>query len=309
MNGDTFDAEPAMNDGIFVGGPGPEFEADREGLAASALRLDGVDDAVLVRPSNGLPLHAHAAYSVAMWVRGGGAQVERSVWAESSGAALEGALFAIGPDFRGGTGRADVFIRDATGAPILNHVRSQGTAFDGAWHHLAWVDAGGEALLYIDGHPDATSFRYEKTALALDATAIGGAVLGGAACCSFEGLLDDVRAYTYALSRAEVEALAGVSGIPFHRGDANDDGGVNLTDPIYVLNFLFLGGPRPACAETADANDDGIVNLTDPVVLLNFLFLGGSPPADPGVPGEGGGPCGLDPPGSTDLGCGSYSGC
>ena len=33
----------------------------------------------------------------------------------------------------------------------------------------------------------------------------------------------------------------------FHRGDANGDGQINITDGIFILNFLFLGGaPLPA---------------------------------------------------------------
>jgi glycosyltransferase involved in cell wall biosynthesis len=48
----------------------------------------------------------------------------------------------------------------------------------------------------------------------------------------------------------------------FKRGDANDDDLVNITDGIFVLNFLFLGGPTPTCMEAAVANDDGQVNIT-----------------------------------------------
>ena len=93
----------------------------------------------------------------------------------------------------------------------------------------------------------------------------------------------------------------------FHRGDANDDGALNITDGIYVLNYLFLGGEAPACAETADANDDGVVNITDGIFLLNYLFLGGPAPADPGPPEA---PCGPDPAGSPgDLGCETYRSC
>lgn len=30
-----------------------------------------------------------------------------------------------------------------------------------------------------------------------------------------------------------------------------------------------------------DANDDGTVDISDPVYVLNFLFLGGAPPKSP----------------------------
>ena len=66
------------------------------------------------------------------------------------------------------------------------------------------------------------------------------------------------------------------------RGDANSDDSVDLTDPTYINNWLFLGGPPPPCLNQADANNDGSVTLTDSVYLNNWLFLGGPPPPAPG---------------------------
>ena len=93
----------------------------------------------------------------------------------------------------------------------------------------------------------------------------------------------------------------------FHRGDADGDGALNLTDAIVVLEYLFRGKDAIPCKEAANSNDDRSVDVTDAVYLLVHLFQGGSPPGDPGPPSE---PCGLDPPGSaTCLGCETYTGC
>jgi hypothetical protein len=95
----------------------------------------------------------------------------------------------------------------------------------------------------------------------------------------------------------------------FHRADPTGDGLEDISDPIFILQFLFLGGPAPGCRESADADNSGKIELTDAIVILNHLFLGGSRPADPGPPPE---PCGPDPdsPGSPgDLGCRSYRPC
>jgi len=43
----------------------------------------------------------------------------------------------------------------------------------------------------------------------------------------------------------------------FRRGDSDADGNINITDGIFVLNFLFIGGPAPECRESADPNNDG----------------------------------------------------
>jgi hypothetical protein len=44
---------------------------------------------------------------------------------------------------------------------------------------------------------------------------------------------------------------------PFRRGDANSDGGFDITDAVGVLNYLFLGAKEPPCLITADIDDDG----------------------------------------------------
>jgi hypothetical protein len=88
----------------------------------------------------------------------------------------------------------------------------------------------------------------------------------------------------------------------FQRGDATEDGSLNVTDAIAVLNFLFLGEAPPSCPKAGDLDDSGTLNVTDPVYLLNFLFSSGPPPAEPH------GECGFD---ATEdlLGCEGRSFC
>jgi hypothetical protein len=78
--------------------------------------------------------------------------------------------------------------------------------------------------------------------------------------------------------RTDVTSSAGA----FRRGDANADGVVNISDAIFGLGFLFLGGSTPLCADAADSNDDGSVNISDSIWSLGYLFLGGGPPPAPG---------------------------
>ncbi len=59
--------------------------------------------------------------------------------------------------------------------------------------------------------------------------------------------------------------------------DLNDDGDVDLSDPVTHLSFLFLGRPPPACIAATDFNGDGVGDVSDPIAALAFLFLGGSP--------------------------------
>ena len=72
----------------------------------------------------------------------------------------------------------------------------------------------------------------------------------------------------------------------FLRGDSNRDGHVDLSDAVYTLGYLFLGGPAPACADAADADDSGLVEITDSIRLLGTLFLGDEAlPPPTGEPG------------------------
>ena len=66
----------------------------------------------------------------------------------------------------------------------------------------------------------------------------------------------------------------------FVRGDVNDDGSVNVADPLKLLVHLFQGVDIN-CRDAADLNDDGDVNVTDAMYGLAFLFQGGAAPSAP----------------------------
>ncbi|MEM7232476.1 MAG: hypothetical protein AAF517_09895, partial [Planctomycetota bacterium] len=89
----------------------------------------------------------------------------------------------------------------------------------------------------------------------------------------------------------------------FLRGDADSSLAINITDGIFILNFLFLGGATPGCLDSADADDSGSVNITDGIFLLNFLFLGGPTPPAPHPD------CGRDPTVGDVADCITLPGC
>lgn len=66
------------------------------------------------------------------------------------------------------------------------------------------------------------------------------------------------------------------------RGDATNNGTVDMGDATYILNHIYQGGPAPPCLNQADANNSGTVDQSDAVYLLNWLFQGGSAPPAPG---------------------------
>jgi len=100
-----------------------------------------------------------------------------------------------------------------------------------------------------------------------------------------------------------VTVLAEDSEDPFRRGDADGGGGVDITDAIAILSWLFLGDDEPLCLDAADADDDGHPDLSDAIRILSWLFTGGPAPASPG-PTD----CGPDP-GPDELPACEYPEC
>ena len=59
---------------------------------------------------------------------------------------------------------------------------------------------------------------------------------------------------------------------------------------------------RSPCLDALDSNDDGDVNLADPIFELAFLFTGGPAPMAPFLA------CGDDPTADT-IGCAAFDSC
>ena len=56
---------------------------------------------------------------------------------------------------------------------------------------------------------------------------------------------------------------------------------MDVGDLVYLINYLYRGGPPPDPLAAGDANCDGKVDVGDVVYLINYLFKGGPPPCEP----------------------------
>jgi len=63
------------------------------------------------------------------------------------------------------------------------------------------------------------------------------------------------------------------------RADINADSGVDISDAVALLLYLFSGGVAPTCDAVADVDDSGSIDVTDAVFLLEYLFRGGPTPS------------------------------
>jgi hypothetical protein len=62
------------------------------------------------------------------------------------------------------------------------------------------------------------------------------------------------------------------------RGDANGDQEINITDVLYMINYLFRHGPAPVSFVSGDANCDDDLGILDVVYLINYLYKHGPSP-------------------------------
>jgi hypothetical protein len=90
--------------------------------------------------------------------------------------------------------------------------------------------------------------------------------------------------------------------VRFKRGKVEGTGDIEITDVIVTFSYLFRGEVELSCLDAADSNDDGQLNIADPIYDLLFLYFSGSPPASP-YPD-----CEVDPT-IDELDCQEYQGC
>jgi len=137
-------------------------------------------------------------------------------------------------------------------------------------------------FMFFSGEDDSTrgAYRAAPSGFAIDAARV-----------LSRALTEEEIASNYRLMRVGVavppEPCSG--GPLFVRGDADASGGLNLTDGVRILNYLFVGNAEVPCLDAADTDDSGSLNLSDGIYILSYLFSDGSPPPAPHMA------CGPDP--------------
>lgn len=61
-------------------------------------------------------------------------------------------------------------------------------------------------------------------------------------------------------------------------GDANNSRTLSVSDVIFLIHYIFIGGPIPNPALSGDADCNGILTISDAVYLIGFIFAGGPAP-------------------------------
>jgi len=73
---------------------------------------------------------------------------------------------------------------------------------------------------------------------------------------------------------------------PYICGDTDASGAVDIDDVVYLIAYIFGGGPAPDPLESGDADCSGGVDIDDVVYIIAYIFGGGNPPCDTDSNGE-----------------------
>jgi hypothetical protein len=224
---------------------GMESQSWVEGVSGSALQFDGVDDYVEITDYQGIS--GVAPRSVSAWLKTSAAG-EIISW----GSAAPGLKWLFRVEEAGAL-RLEVGAGAIVGSTDLR---------DGNWHHVAAVSENDgtpnidEIKLYVDGIEE----DYMSVLNQVIDTAVNANVKIGAfhpVPRYFEGLLDEVRIFSYALTEADVAASARWP------GDLDGSRFVDLTDlAFFTRHWLDVECNKPDC-HTSDFDDNGSIDLLD----------------------------------------------
>jgi hypothetical protein len=70
-------------------------------------------------------------------------------------------------------------------------------------------------------------------------------------------------------------------GVIRKKGDFNNNGSPDISDVIFLLNYLFKNGKKPGYPYQADVNCDSRINVSDLIQLYRYLFQNGRPLCSP----------------------------
>jgi hypothetical protein len=67
-------------------------------------------------------------------------------------------------------------------------------------------------------------------------------------------------------------------GVDYLCGDAYASGAVDIDDVVYLISYIFSGGPAPDPVESGDADCSEGIDIDDVVYLIAYIFTGGPEP-------------------------------
>ncbi len=248
------------------------------GHIGGAQAFDRTDDGLNVADDPGFDWSATASYSIEFWMNetstcAGATQPNNEVIVGRSGA---GWWIGVNCESPLPVQRIRAYLQ-------TTELFSTTVVNDGLWHHVVFVRdaAAGAFTLYVDNVAEATLVTAGKNLAGSDSLTIG--YFNGPAPGKYRygGILDELAFYNLALTPQAIDAHYnhGVGGrYCYVCGDADATGAVNVSDVVYLINFIFAGGNAPQPLASGDADCSGFITISDAVYLIGFIFSGGPAP-------------------------------
>lgn len=180
---------PGFDDGVIEGGAG--WTAGKVG---NALSFDGSNDKVSALH---FPVFGYSALTIEAWIKWGGKEGKQVLFNEQDGDKLWVNLDTTGDD------KFDVYLGDTTNKGY--HSSNTPIPRD-TWTHVAFTydDAVDELKIYVNGALDNTATTSGTLNLVSTMTMGASWYTGN----PFQGVMDEVAVYSYALSPAEIQSRA-----------------------------------------------------------------------------------------------------
>jgi len=171
-----------------------------------ALDFDGSNDYIAC-PSTSV---SGNRWTVALWAMYRSTATLQAFWTQYTSGASGRSFLAINYDRASGSLSANQL---AFGTIGTGQSLGTGTASLSAnrWYHIAVRAAGSEISLWVDGVQTATAAYL----ISIESTPIVFGRLGNVATFHLDGMIDDARAYNYAISESHIKSLASRRGIAY----------------------------------------------------------------------------------------------
>jgi hypothetical protein len=160
---------------------------------------------------------------------------------------------------------------------------SGNSIIDGEWHYVVAVRDGvlNESRIYIDGELDG-SIPYTFSGGFSDDSPVNIGHINFGDYFYLDGCLDELAVYDRILGLNEITAqyYGGLGGLNYCHicGDVDFSGDVDIDDVVYLITYIFAGGPVPVVAAASDADCSGNTDIDDVVYIISYIFGGGPPP-------------------------------
>jgi len=245
---------------------GAVLTADQFGYPGNAYYFDGIND--YIRITNDTELNFQEAISVCFWMNINqfynreAYPVSHGNWENRWKLSItgHGVRWTVKTDNGQNSGIKDV--------------DTESEMPEDAFVHIAAVYNGSDTEIYVNGELDGFSEwsgLLQQTGYDLTI----GQALPGNNNYNFNGVLDQVQIYDYALPLQEIEAL--FSGETCHvLGDMNCDGLLDVTDIVLTIDIILNGSEMENYQSIiGDLNDENTIDIIDIVMMIMMILQNG----------------------------------